>query len=241
LLRVGGEVRDGTHTPERNSLTVAEAAEIWLQRGENERLERATMRSYVLYARAHIVPLLGEVRLSQLTTPRVAAYRDELLRTRSRYVAQRALTLLKMLIREMERRGLVAHNAASPVRLATKSREKKRLVIGRDVPTKEEVLPNNRGGVMRICNLDQKVYRALQISCGIVNDAGGAKYGLHKLRHFFASWAIEQQFPAKRLQEILGHSSITMTYDRYGHWFPAPQDDQARMTAGERAVFGTLL
>ena len=24
---------------------------------------------------------------------------------------------------------------------------------------------------------------------------------------------------AKRIQTLMGHSSITLTYDRYGHWF----------------------
>lgn len=34
------------------------------------------------------------------------------------------------------------------------------------------------------------------------------RYGLHALRHFFASWAIERGFTPKRLQALLGHSSI---------------------------------
>jgi hypothetical protein len=29
-----------------------------------------------------------------------------------------------------------------------------------------------------------------------------------------------------------------MTYDRYGYWFPNPEDDQARLAAGESAVLG---
>ena len=39
----------------------------------------------------------------------------------------------------------------------------------------------------------------------------------------------------KRLQAMLGHSSITMTYDPYGHLFPSAEDDQdkmARVAAG---------
>lgn len=52
---------------------------------------------------------------------------------------------------------------------------------------------------------------------GVVNDNGRPKYGLHALRHFCASWLIEQGFTPKRLQTILGHSSIQMTFDVYGH------------------------
>jgi integrase len=42
LLRARGEVRDGIHTPDSASLTVAEAGELWLRRCEMDGLERAT-------------------------------------------------------------------------------------------------------------------------------------------------------------------------------------------------------
>ena len=63
-----------------------------------------------------------------------------------------------------------------------------------------------------------------------------AKYGLHALRHFFASWAIERNFSPKRLQALLGHSSIQMTFDTYGHLFPSLEDDHAKFAAGELAL-----
>jgi len=59
---------------------------------------------------------------------------------------------------------------------------------------------------------------------------------LHALRHFFASWAIEQGFTPKRLQALLGHSSIQMTFDRYGHLFPSLEDDHAKFAAGELQI-----
>ena len=64
-----------------------------------------------------------------------------------------------------------------------------------------------------------------------------ARYsGLHALRHFFASWAIERGFSAKRLQALLGHSSIQMTFDTYGHLFPNLEDDHAKFAAGEAEI-----
>jgi len=62
------------------------------------------------------------------------------------------------------------------------------------------------------------------------------KYGIHALRHFCASWLIEQGFSPKRLQALLGHSSIQMTFDRYGHLFPSLEDDHAKFAAGELAL-----
>jgi integrase len=100
------------------------------------------------------------------------------------------------------------------------------------------VFPNNSGGIMHPDNLTRDYYCAMQVSIGLVNERGGARYSVHKLRHFYASWAIEQGFAMKRLQEMIGHSSIQMTSDRYGHWFPNAVDDQARLVAGEKSVFG---
>ena len=51
------------------------------------------------------------------------------------------------------------------------------------------------------------------------------KFGFHALRHAAASLFIEQGWPTKKVQSILGHSSITMTMDVYGHLFESPEDD----------------
>jgi integrase len=139
LLQTQTEVRDGIHTPEASSLTVAEAIRIWLDRGERDGLERHTLLNYRTVAGLHIEPLLGGLKLAQLTTPRTVEYRDELLRTRSRRTAQGALLYFKMIVREMQRRGLVAHNAAEPVRVTARVRDRELMAIGRDVPSKEEV------------------------------------------------------------------------------------------------------
>jgi integrase len=65
--------------------------------------------------------------------------------------------------------------------------------------------------------------------------AGVPQYtGLHCLRHFYASWCIDRKIDAKVIQERMGHSSITMTFDRYGHLFP--RRDDAEIDAAERAV-----
>jgi integrase len=56
---------------------------------------------------------------------------------------------------------------------------------------------------------------------------GEPKYtGLHCFRHFYASWLIDRGLPPKVIQERLGHASITMTFDRYGHMFPKANDSE---------------
>ena len=52
-----------------------------------------------------------------------------------------------------------------------------------------------------------------------------AKYAMHAFRHYFASWCISPVNRAGRglspkvVQEWLGHSTIGMTLDVYGHLF----------------------
>jgi integrase len=70
------------------------------------------------------------------------------------------------------------------------------------------------------------------VAAGVVDAAGEPKYTLHALRHFFASWCINPKerggrgLSPKLVQSWLGHSSIAMTLDRYGHLFK-PEDVSA--------------
>ena len=52
--------------------------------------------------------------------------------------------------------------------------------------------------------------------------AGTTRIGLHECRHTFASLMIATGVNAKALSTYLGHASITITLDRYGHlkWHP---------------------
>jgi integrase len=85
-------------------------------------------------------------------------------------------------------------------------------------------------------------YRPAQVAARVVNAKGRAKYGgLHALRHFYASWCINRrvdgglELPLKLVQARLGHASIQMTADRYGHLFPSA-DDGAELAAAEKAL-----
>ena len=103
------------------------------------------------------------------------------------------------------------------------------------------VFPNGVGNVESLANIINRGLIPAQIRAGATFD-GKAKYtGLHSLRHFYASWCINRPadgglgLPPKIVQERLGHSSITMTYDRYGHLFPRG-DDAEELDAAEQAL-----
>jgi hypothetical protein len=56
--------------------------------------------------------------------------------------------------------------------------------------------------------------------------------GLHECRHTFASLMIAAmsdagRFNPKALQTLMGHASITETYDRYGHLMPGSETEAA--------------
>jgi integrase len=50
---------------------------------------------------------------------------------------------------------------------------------------------------------------------------------LHECRHTFASLMIAAGVNAKALQTFMGHASITVTLDLYGHLFPGSEDEAA--------------
>lgn len=68
--------------------------------------------------------------------------------------------------------------------------------------------------------------------------AGMAPIGLHECRHTFASFMIAAGVNAKALQTFMGHSSVTITYDRYGHLMPGSEDEASLLLTAylERAV-----
>ena len=74
-----------------------------------------------------------------------------------------------------------------------------------------------------------------------MNAANRSISGLHALRHFFASWLINRrrdgglELPIKAVQQRLGHTTIVMTADTYGHLFPRG-DDADELAAAEQAL-----
>src|SRR5262249_38211162 len=89
------DVGKGIHTPHSKSLTVAEASENWIKYVELEKRERTTVVQYRNHVDNHINPRIGRERLAKLTTPRIQAFRDDLLAASSRAQAKKVLTSLK--------------------------------------------------------------------------------------------------------------------------------------------------
>ena len=55
--------------------------------------------------------------------------------------------------------------------------------------------------------------------------AGLQPIGFHESRHTFASIGIAAGLNAKALSTYMGHASVTITYDRYGHLMPGNEEE----------------
>jgi integrase len=102
------------------------------------------------------------------------------------------------------------------------------------------VFPTGTGAIMYHKSMLESLAPVMKVA-GVVTRSGNPKYGLHAFRHFFASWCINRkadggrELPAKVVQGLLGHGSIVMTLDRYGHLFPRG-DDRAELAAAASAL-----
>lgn len=113
---------------------MAEAAEDWITYVKLENRERSTIDHYRNHVDHHISPRLGREKLAKLTTPRIQAFRDDLLANLSRAQAKKVLTSLKSLLKDAQRRGNIAQNVALGVSISRDKRGNK-LKVGVDIPT----------------------------------------------------------------------------------------------------------
>lgn len=59
--------------------------------------------------------------------------------------------------------------------------------------------------------------------------AGLSPIGLHECRHTYATLLIAAGVNPKAVSRFMGHSSISITLDRYGHLFPGSEDEAAEL------------
>ncbi len=333
LTKAAFEVSQGIHTADSASVTIGEAADLFLDHKKAIDLERSSTKRYDEIIRLHIKPLLGADKLSRLTMPAVQNYVDALVLTRSKAMAGKALSTLRMIITHAQGRGLIAQNVTKGVKVVRSKREKKKIIIpakadlkamleksqadfpdfhpllmtaiftglrsselrglrrsdvdlrggsitveqradswGVIGPPKSEagtrtvpippmlvsvlrawllraphshlglLFPNSGGGARLHSNMLNREYWPLQVAAGIAEPSGKivdgepvmrARYAFHTLRHAAASAWIKQRIDIKRLQSWLGHASVQMTVDTYGHLLVDEAGDAAVAAAAQ--------
>jgi integrase len=105
------------------------------------------------------------------------------------------------------------------------------------------VFPSPTGRIEHHRNMVRSLTPVMK-AAGVVGKNGQPKYALHAFRHFFASWCINpksrggRELSPKMVQQLLGHGSIVMTLDVYGHMFPKG-DDKAELAEASALLFAT--
>ena len=150
------DVAAGTHTASSRSKTLEEAADLWIAACEPN-LERATVDSYRQHLNLHILPYLGKLKLSELTTPLVRKFEDDLRagqpapgqikgERRSPSMVKRVVISLGSMLADAQERGLVGQNVVRNLRAHRKTgkdrraeRRNGRLKVGVDIPSPEEI------------------------------------------------------------------------------------------------------
>lgn len=93
------------------------------------------------------------------------------------------------------------------------------------------VFPNYRGNVESLSNITNRGWYVLCRKAGLTSAGDDGKeralFNLYTLRHTKASLEIALNRSPKRIQTLLGHANIKMTFDTYGHLFEdeSLQDD----------------
>ncbi|WP_278377116.1 tyrosine-type recombinase/integrase [Sphingobium yanoikuyae] len=123
-------------------------------------------------------------------------------------------------------------------------------------PTDQDlVFPSLAKKVMSHMYLNINLMGAVQLAAGIadpvVKDGShvldkneqpmmAQRYTLHDFRHAAASLWIEQRVNPKRVQTWMGHSSIQVTFDTYGHLFDQADQDSAVAAAIEKELLDSI-
>jgi integrase len=141
------DIKNGTHIADGDSITVAQAGELWLASCQEDELKRSSIARNRQHVKLHINPLLGSIKLNKITVPAVRNFADRL-RTKgcSKALTKMVLVSLGSMLADAQERGLATTNA---VRERKRRRGKKKgkavdagkvpLAIGVDIPHPDEI------------------------------------------------------------------------------------------------------
>lgn len=92
------------------------------------------------------------------------------------------------------------------------------------------VFPNGAGRIESGSNIWNRRFVPTMKAAGLVDQDGKPVFRFHDLRHAAAALFIEQGMGPKRIQDLMGHASIQMTFDTYGYLF---RDEDRDIQAAE--------
>jgi integrase len=140
MHQTGVDIGQGTHVAPSQSITVEQAAQLWLKAGETEGLEPTTLGFYRTHVDNHIVPIIGSKKLSEMNLGALRWFKDELRRQgRSQNLTRKVLSSLSGIFADSQERGLVPRNYVRDLKRKRSNREDRKVEEGKDYPTPADV------------------------------------------------------------------------------------------------------
>lgn len=159
--KILSEISKGIHVADAESISISEAAELWISACERDNLESGTVSSYKSIVKYNIIPYLGSRRLNKITVGDIFRFQDELKeacypsdhpskrvrgRPRSRDAIRRTTMLLGAIIANAQILGKASHNPVYDIprkKRAYRKSDREKLAqkaeLGTDIPTPDEI------------------------------------------------------------------------------------------------------
>jgi integrase len=131
------DLKKGVHIADRDSVTVSQAGQLWLEDCRQRGLEHFSVKRNEQHLLAHIAPRIGYLRLNQITVPAVNAFkarlRDEGV---SKSLARMIVVSLGSIISYAQGEGLTSTNAVRDV-ARTKDNGSRKVEARADAPVEK--------------------------------------------------------------------------------------------------------
>jgi integrase len=141
------DIKNGTHIADGDSITVAQAGQLWLATCEDDGLKRSSIARNRNHVDLHIDPLIGATKLNKVTVAAVRTFSDRLREEgRSKALTKMVLVSLGSMLADAQERGLATSNAVRDMKRRRGKRKGKAvdegkapLAIGVDIPHPDEI------------------------------------------------------------------------------------------------------
>ena len=163
------DILKGIHVPLSVTLTVAQAGDKWIEHCQEANLEHTTIEQYKQHLRLHIKPFIGQLKLPQVTVPAVTEFQSMLRKQKRSDALVRGVTgSLRAIFATAQESGHINQNPVSALshrRHTGTERRKKKLRIGVDIPTPDEVraIIGAARGALAAIPVDGDLHRSARI------------------------------------------------------------------------------
>jgi integrase len=226
--------RDGGLVFDADNLKLGEYLERWLVDSVRDTVRPTTCERYEQMVRLHIRPVLGKVKLKNLTSAHVRGlYRQKLDAGLSPRSVQYIHVTLHKALKQAIADGLIPRNVTEAVKPPQVSREETlRSHLEHQLGEIDEA-----GGLWRENGLifaseageplDRRYITTHRFK-PLLKRAKLPQIRFHDLRHTCATLLLSKNVNPKVVSEMLGHASIAITLDTYSHVLPNMQESAAK-------------